>query len=379
MKTGILGGTFNPPHNGHKRLALEAYRRLGLDRVIIMPSCIPPHKAAAALAGAKDRMEMCSLEFPEPFFEVSDIEINRGDRSYTVETLHILHDMYPKDDFYFIIGSDMLETFTQWYRWEEILSLCTICAASRKTDYKPDLSGYTEQQRKKIIFMPIEPYELSSTQVRFYIKGNIDCGDIVAPEVLSYIKANDLYDDGFDKYHELIHSMLDETRVFHSECVSESAGILAERYGADPEKAKLAGLLHDITKRLHSDEHADLIGKMTPLEKSSPKVWHQISAPVFLKSRGIVTDEEILEAIRWHTTGKAGMTLLSKIVYVADYISAERDYPDVETVRKLATLSLEHAILYTSRYTVRTLALNDRPVHPATLDCYNDMLRHFGI
>ena len=379
MKTGIFGGTFNPPHNGHRHLALEAYRRLELDRVIIMPSCIPPHKAAAALAGAQDRMKMCSLEFSEPFFEISDIEINRGDRSYTVETLRALHDLYPKDDFYFIIGSDMLETFTQWYRWEEILSLCTVCAASRKTDYKPDLSRFTPEQRKKIIFMPIEPYELSSTQVRFYIKSNLDCAQVVSPEVLDYIREHDLYDDGFDRYHELVGSMLDSARVYHSECVCESAGILAEKYGADPEKAKLAGLLHDITKRLHSDEQTDLIGEMTPLEKSSPKVWHQMSAPVFLRSRGIITDEEILGAIRWHTTGKADMTLLQKIVYVADFISAERDYPDVETVRRLASLSLEHAILYTSRYTVKTLASQDRPVHPATLDCYNDMLKHFGI
>ncbi len=379
MKTGVFGGTFNPPHLGHKHLALEACRRLGLDRVIIIPSCIPPHKAAASLAGVEQRLEMCSLAFPEEVFTVSDIEINRGDRSYTVETLHQLHELYPGDDFYFIIGSDMLETFMQWYRWEEILSLCTLCAAARKTDYIPDLSKFSEEQREKIIFMPIDPLEISSTQVRMHLKSNLPCEDVISPEVAKFIKDNNLYDDGFDSYREVIGSMLDEKRIYHSECVSESAGILAERYGADVEKAKLAGLLHDVTKRLHSDEQMDLIGEMTPLEKANPKVWHQISAPVFLRSRNILNDEEILEAIRWHTTGKADMTLLSKIVYVADFISSDRDYTDVETVRKLATISLEHAILYTSRYTVRDLALKDRPIHPSTLDCYNDMLKHFGI
>ncbi len=378
MKTGIFGGTFNPPHKGHKHIALEAVRLLDLDRVIIMPSCIPPHKAAASLADPQDRMEMCRLAFPEPVFEVSDLEINRGDRSYTVETLQSLRDIYPKDDFYFIIGSDMLDTFRQWYRWEEILSLCTVCAASRKYDYIPDLSDFSQEQRSKIIFMASEPLEISSTQVRNMLKSNVGTEEVVDENVLGYIKAHGLYDDEFDGYRALLASMLDEKRLLHCEGVSESAGILAERYGADPEKAKLAGLLHDVTKRLHADEQTDLIGKMTPLEKSNPKVWHQMSAPVFLESRGIVTDEEILTAIRWHTTGRAGMSLMEKIIYVADFISAERDYPDVETVRKLASISLEHAILYTSRHTIKELTAADRPVHPCTLDCYNDMLKHFG-
>ena len=92
-----------------------------------------------------------------------------------------------------------------------------------------------------------------------------------------------------------------------------------------------------------------------------------------------MTDEEILGAVRWHTTGKAGMTLLEKIIYVADFISADRDYKDVEVVRRLAYISLEHAILYTSRYTVNKMVSQDLLLHPATVDCYNDMLMHFGI
>lgn len=92
-----------------------------------------------------------------------------------------------------------------------------------------------------------------------------------------------------------------------------------------------------------------------------------------------MTDEEILGAVRWHTTGKAGMTLLEKIIYVADFISADRDYKDVEVVRRLAYISLEHAILYTSRYTVNKMVSQDLLLHPATVECYNDMLMHFGI
>ena len=155
--------------------------------------------------------------------------------------------------------------------------------------------------------------------------------------------------------------------------------MLAERYGASVEKARLAGLLHDVMKNAPANEQLALMPDITPLELLNTKVWHQISGEAFLRQNGIVTNEEILGAVRWHTTGKAGMTLLEKIIYVADFISADRDYKDVEVVRRLAYISLEHAILYTSRYTVNKMVSQDLLLHPATVECYNDMLMHFGI
>ena len=322
MKIGLFGGSFNPPHKGHLYLAEKSASALGLDRVLIIPSNIAPHKSSVSYVSGEDRLNMCRIAFDSPLFEVSEIELDRGSTSYTVDTLRELRKIYPDDEFYFIIGSDMLESFTKWYLWETILELCTLCAAPREKGFIPDFSPYTPEQRKK--------------------------------------------------------RMLDETRLYHCECVSEAAGELAALYGADTGKAKLAGLLHDITKMMSAQEHLSLIGDgLTPLERSNHKVWHQMSAPVFLRNNGIVTDEEILSAIRWHTTGKADMTLLEKIVYTADFISADRDYPDVDTVRKLSKISLEHAMLYTSRYTVRDLTEHDRCVHPSTLDCYNSMIEHF--
>lgn len=379
MKIGIFGGSFNPPHKGHLHLAQEAVKALCLDKMIILPSCIPPHKPASELADKSDRLEMCSLAFSDPVFEISALEIDRGNKSYTVETLRELKKIYPGDELYFIIGSDMLETFNQWYLWEEILTLCTLCAASRKNGFKPDLSEYTEEQKKKIIYIETDPLEISSTEIRAKIRSNTACEKFLDKSVEEYIKSHNLYNDDFDSYRRILVKMLDSARLYHSECVSESAGELASIYGADVRKAKLAGLLHDITKRMPGEEQKRLIGPMTDLEAGNYKVWHQMSAPVFLKENGIVTDEEILEAIRWHTTGKADMTLLSKIVYTADFISADRNYPDVEVVRKLAHISLEHAILYTSRYTINSLVAADRPVHPSTLECYNDTLKHFGL
>ncbi len=326
---------------------------------------------------------MCRLAFEnDSRFEISDIELKRGDKSYTVETLRELKKLYPDDELYFILGSDMLKTFTRWYLWQEIISLANICAASREKGYEADLSEFNDEQKEKIIFLDIEPLELSSTQIRGIIACNDKSFGMLSPRVLEYIEKEGLYDDGFSEYRRLLAKKLDAYRLHHSECVSECAAALAEKYGADAEKARLAGLLHDVMKNSSAAEQLDEISKsgeeLTRLEISNHKVWHQISGAAFLKNNGIIADEEILGAIRWHTTGRSGMTLLEKIVYTADFISSDRKYKDVDVVRKLADISLEHAILYTSRYTVEKLVSADMPVHPATVECYNDMLLHFG-
>ncbi len=379
MKIGIFGGSFNPPHNGHLHLATSQAKQLGLGKVLIVPCFIPPHKQSGDLADSKHRLNMCKLAFPSPLFEVSSIEIDREKTSYTVETLREIKKRYPNDELYFMVGSDMLSTFQQWYRWEEILQLAKLSASSRAEGFKPKLEQFTPEQRERVIYLDFQPLEISSTQLRLRIKSNYNCEEFLHKEVLNYIAENSLYDDEFDSYRETLSKMLDSRRLYHSECVSESAGYLAEKYGADATKAKLAGLLHDITKLLCESEHLALMGDCSEIDIKSKKVWHQISAPQFLRENKICLDEEILSAIRWHTTGKGSMTLLEKILYVADFISADRDYPDVSTVRALSEISLEHAMLYTARYTVISLAKRDSLIHPASVECYNDMLKHFKL
>ncbi len=324
-------------------------------------------------------MEMCRLAFgSDTRVEISDIEIKREGKSYTVDTLRELKALYPDDELFFIFGSDMLETFTQWYRWEEILSLAVICACSRENGFAPNLDRFSPEQKERIIFMDIMPLELSSTELRSMDFTNPDTAKI-SSAVAEYIVEKALYDDGLAKYRRILKEKLDEYRMFHSECVSEAAAELAAKYGSDPDKARLAGLLHDVMKNASAAEHLRYIESLTAVEKSNSKVWHQMSGERYLRLNKIIEDEEILAAVRWHTTGKAGMSLLEKIVYVADFISADRDYKDVEVVRKLASISLEHAILYTSRYTVEKLSSKDMLIHPATVECYNDMLLHFGL
>lgn len=375
----IFGGTFNPPHIGHVRLAKNAAEHIGADRVIVIPDCIPPHKEAKQLASAEERVEMCRASFCfDKRFEISTMEIERGSRSYTVETLRELKKQYPDDELYLIIGSDMLATFTQWYCWEEILSLAFLIAASREKGFEPKLEGFSDEQKKRVIYLENEPFEISSSEIRNGIYSGNEYDDVICDDALRLIRKRGLYLEKNERYDYLLNKMLDEKRIYHSRCVSESAVSLAEKYGADAEKARIAGLLHDIMKNASVEEHSECAPDMTDVEKANHKVWHQFSGEGFLRRNGIIADEEILGAVKWHTTGRTGMTKLEKIVYVADFISEDRNYPDVDVVRRLADISLEHAMLYTSRYTIKKLVSADMVIHPATLDCYNDMLLVFG-
>ena len=374
MKIGIFGGTFNPPHQGHLRLAKEVRDALDFDKVIIIPAGVPPHKEQTCPIDPLRRLEMCRLTFNEDFFEISDIEIKREGKSYTIDTLHTLSELYPGSELYLITGSDMLSSFTQWYKYKEILSLCCLVSASREKEFMPNLTPFTEFEKSKIIFLPLPPIEISSSEVRERVREGREFSSLVAEETGDYIIKNRLYFDDKTGYMRLLYEKLDEKRVYHSICVSESAVYLAGKYGGNKEKAAIAGLLHDVMKNATDEEHFKFAPFMTENEKMSRPVWHQLSAPGFLKENSIVTDEEILSAIGCHTTGKGNMTLLEKIIYVADFISKDRDYPDADVVRGLSEKSLDEAIIYCAKYTIDKMLSLNKPIHPWTVECYNSIV-----
>ena len=179
-----------------------------------------------------------------------------------------------------------------------------------------------------------------------------------------------------ERYTALLRTMLGDYRFTHSVGVMKAAVRLAEMYGADVEKARVAGLLHDVTKELDKAGHFELFRlgnvRLTALEERSPKLWHAVSGAVYAEKKLDVTDSDIVLAIRYHTTGRAGMSLLEKTVYLADFISEDRSYPDVDVVRKLAEKSLDQAVFYTQSYSVRSLINKGKPVHPDSLACYNE-------
>ncbi len=195
MRIGIFGGTFNPPHQGHKKLALEFMSRLSLDLMMIIPTYTPPHKDAPDLASGEDRLNMCRLCFNEGFFTISDIELQRKGKSYTVNTLQQIKEQYPDDELFFIMGSDMLLTFHEWREPEEILNLATVCAATREKGLTKKLCDYVNEKYShregRFQILDFSPIEVSSTQIRENLYDTDT--DLLSPDVEKYIQERGLY------------------------------------------------------------------------------------------------------------------------------------------------------------------------------------------
>ena len=182
---------------------------------------------------------------------------------------------------------------------------------------------------------------------------------------------------------EILQTKLNEKRYYHSLCVADEAVRLACRYGADKEKAFLAGLLHDITKNSSLKEHLKIFDDfgiiLTDIEKNAQKLWHAISGAAYIENVLLIKDEEIISAVRYHTTAKRDMSLLQKVLYIADFTSADRDYDDVDIMRRLCNISLELAMEYALVYTIKELCDKKSAIHPDTMDAYNQlMLRNEG-
>lgn len=174
-----------------------------------------------------------------------------------------------------------------------------------------------------------------------------------------------------------IRERLSDFRYIHSLEVAKSCHYLAEKYGFDKEKAYLAGLSHDVLKELGKNEMLKFFENenfiLSDVEKNAPKLWHAIAGALYLRKKYFLS-EDIISAVRYHTTGKEDMTLLEKILFTADFISADRDYPGVDDMRRRAEVSLEYAMEEGLRFTIEDLAKECRPIHPDTLSCYNEII-----
>lgn len=171
---------------------------------------------------------------------------------------------------------------------------------------------------------------------------------------------------------------LSEYRRIHSLNVADEAVRFAEKYGADAEKARIAGLLHDVTKETAGDLQLKIIEKggimLTELERRSPKLWHAISGACYIRDTLEITDPDIFNAVRYHTTARAGMSLLEKCIFLADFTSAERSYPDIDVIRRHAEVSLEEGMLYGIKFTLTRLAGREDLISPDALAAYNEIL-----
>lgn len=199
MRIGIFGGTFDPPHLGHRKYALEAIDKLSLDRLIVIPTYAAPHKYNSSTADSSDRLAMTEMLFDgDERVTVSDIEIKRQGKSYTVDTVTQLDEEYPDDELVFLMGSDMLLSFHRWREPEEIIKHVRICAVSRngsteKAELERYVARYFPSDTERFIICDFEPVELSSTDVRTAVKNSQSLKGMVLPQTEDYIIKKGLY------------------------------------------------------------------------------------------------------------------------------------------------------------------------------------------
>jgi len=350
MRLGILGGTFNPPHYGHLALAKAARDEFALDRVLLMVAADPPHKPVLMPAAPRLQMAKIAAEGVEGI-EASDIEISRGGKSYTVETLRTLKSLYPDAELFLIVGEDMLKDLPYWREAENIFKLANIIGMER-----PGTSGNAQETAQMLrerfgacVF--VTEYagpDLSSTDIRENMAQGLPVEGMLSEALEQHIYENGYYfPENVRKMQEKLASVLKKNRYKHTMGVVRTAAKLCALHGGDPERVRLAALLHDCAKR-DRDKIVSLAQELSyqpdAFEKESPDLMHAPLGAILAELEYGVADEEILSAIRFHTTGHAGMTKLEKIVALADMTEPGRDFPGVDEIRDISKLDLDAAM-----------------------------------
>ncbi len=379
-RIGILGGTFNPIHQGHIAMALSALQGASLSRVLLLPDRVPPHKTG--IAPAEDRWRMvCAAAVGYEGLEPSRIELDREGTTYTFDTLTALREQNLKAELYYIIGTDTLMELRNWHRWREVLGLCTFLVCPRKTEHAP-ASIRAEQTLLEGLgghFRPLtmDMVDISSTELRTALAEDQPTA-LLSPAVRAYCHARGLYgmteiDPHSEAWMERLFRDLTVKRFAHTLGVTYTARNLARIHHVDVRKAEIAALLHDSAKCLPlKDMQKIALDHALTSDKevlSSGALLHSIAGAWLAANVYGVQDPEILRAISCHTTGKVGMTPLDMLVYLADKIEPGRpSYPLLDKVCMMAPLSLERALLASMNGTVDYVRSKGKPVHHQTLE-----------
>ena len=378
-RIGIYGGTFNPPHIGHIRAAMDAVRTLALTKLYVIPDRIAPHKEIPeGSPSPQQRLEMIRVALSgESNVEILDIELRREGKSYTYETVEQLHVLHPDAELILLMGTDMFLSFHEWRCTEKILAQASLgvfyrgdrgekaAIAARKAEM--ETAGH------RIYLVCNDVVDISSSDLRRMLV--FRCAAPFLPNgVGMYIRENSLYGTGrdyrslpMDELEKVVVSLLKKSRVNHVLGCRDTAVELARRWGADETDAARAGILHDITKALDGPLQLTLCAEygtiLSDFGKKYPKTLHALTGAL-VAERVFGENEAVINAIRSHTTGKADMNLLEKIIYVADYMEPNRDFPGVDRLRQLAFSDIDAALKLGLEMTLEHLKGQGNEVSP---------------
>ncbi len=392
-RIGIYGGTYNPPHIGHMRAAAHAIEALKLDRLLLIPNNVAPHKQLPSeTASAQQRMQMLRISAKGlEKTQILDLELKREGKSYTSDTIAQLRAEYPKAELFLMMGTDMFLSFLQWYEPEKIWAEATLAVFYRGEPGEQESIAAQRMRleslgaKVELIVSPVTA--ISSTDLRRMLV--FECAEpYLCPGVGEYIRQQGLYDTGCDyknlsmeKLEQTVVGLLNPNRVAHVLGCRDAAVELARRYGENEVDAARAGLLHDITKALDGPLQLTLCSEygilLSKFSQENPKTLHALTGSL-VAEQVFGENEAVVNAIRYHTTGKPGMNKLEKIIYVADYIEANRKFPGVERLRAAAGRSLDEALLMGLETTLEQLRTQKRQISQNSIDAAR-FLREQGV
>lgn len=360
MKIGIFGGAFDPLHIEHIKIIKTAKKDLSLDKLILLPSCSPPHKSWE-ISPFEYRLEFLLREFgtyPDIIFDTRE---NGREVSYSYKVLAELKEEYPDDELIYIIGGDSMEKFHTWVNPEVIAKIMPIAVAAREG--YPEAKVAAETAREKygadIRFLTFTGSGVSSSVIKAGFELGID-SDQVTDSTKEVISEKGMY-KRFLLYIEKVASSVSPSLFEHMKGTVMYAMKFAAKLALNYDEIFIAALLHDCAKEM----------KSPPMEGVPPKVLHQFyGAEIAEKVYGI-TNENILDAIRYHTTGKVGMSNLGKLIYCADMLEENRDYEGVDRLRKIFEDDFEAGFLACIESSIKKLERSGKGIYFLTENCYN--------
>lgn len=366
MKIAIFGGSFNPVHNEHILMAKGIVKELNLDKLLIMPTCVAPHKQNNVVLSGEHRLNMLKLAFSGcEKIEVSNYELEKGGVSYSYQTVEHIKRLFNPSKLYFLTGSDMLENFPTWKHPEKIIENATLVLCERRNgEFQTDkiIDRVNREFNTEVIKLKVYGEDISSTKIRVYNMLGLSLEGLVPKPVEDYILANDLYKGNY--CYEYIKNALPIKRRTHTAGVILTALRYAKKLGVDKEKAELSALLHDVAKYENVENYKHLV----ELANLPDDIVHQYLGYYIAKTKLNVCDEEVLNAIKYHTTGRKNMTPLEILIYVADLLEPSRKFNGVDALRAEIDKDFEKGFVVCLEEIVEFLKLSNKQVYPLTLE-----------
>lgn len=377
MKVCIYSGTFNPVHNAHVKVIKGVLDEFNFDKIIIIPNNLPPHKSAEHIATAKDRLNMLKLALCDERIEISDIEVKRGGKSYSYDTVLEVKKQYNIDGKVdFLIGTDAILGIKSWHKYEELIKELNFVVVQRQEDTNIEAAIKSLEISDLSYKISSVPYlDISSSEIRRIFREKGMPQEAIPEKVLQYITEKELYQDY--NFSQILETLENEYNghLEHSVAVAELASRLAKKYEIDENQAYLAGILHDCVKYIGIDKIKKLIKEhnieVFEHEINAPKTLHAPVGAFVAEHTFGIKDEKILEAIRFHTIGRCEMTLLEKIIFIADKIEPVTREPEFRAkIEPELEISLDHAIFAYFELLVKKLKSENAPITPYTKEVF---------